>query len=57
MADQPLVSQYLETISGTALDKPNEARHQGTALVAKACGDEPGMQAIRSDTRALQAAS
>jgi hypothetical protein len=39
------------------LGKPNEVRDQATALVTKACGDETGMQAIRSDTRAVQAAS
>jgi hypothetical protein len=39
------------------LGEPNEARDQTTASVAKACGDETGMQAIRSDTRTLQAAS
>ena len=37
------------------LDEPNEARDQTPALVAKACGDETRMQAIRSDTRALEA--
>ena len=39
------------------LGKPNERRDQTAALVAKTRGDETGMQAIRSDARAVQAAS
>ena len=39
------------------LGKPDDARHQGATLVAKACGDEARMQAIRSDTCAAQTTS
>ena len=39
------------------LGEPNEARDQGAALVAETSSDEPRMQAIRNDARAMQAAS